>query len=59
MLGAYIFKIVISSSWIDSLIIRSCPSLSLVIFFFVFCFLSFLSFCLFYGCSRGMWMFPG
>ena len=29
MLGAYIFIIVISSSWIDPLIIMKCPSLSL------------------------------
>ena len=29
MLGAYIFIIAISSSWIDHLIIRQCPSLSL------------------------------
>ena len=29
MLGAYIFIIVISSSWIDPLIIMQCPSLSL------------------------------
>ena len=29
MLGAYIFLIVISTSWIDYLIIRECPSLSL------------------------------
>ena len=28
-LGAFIFIIVISSSWIDPLIIRYCPSLSL------------------------------
>ena len=33
MLGAYIFTIVVSSSWIDPLIIMKCPSLSLVIFF--------------------------
>ena len=32
MLGAYIFTIVISS-WLDPLMIRYCPSLSLVIFF--------------------------
>ena len=30
MLGAYIFIIVISSSWIDPLVIMQCPSLSLV-----------------------------
>ena len=29
MLGAYILIIVISSSWIDPLIIMDCPSLSL------------------------------
>ena len=28
MLGAYIFLIVISTSWTDYLIIRECPSLS-------------------------------
>ena len=33
MLGANIFTIVMSSSWIDSLIIMQCSSLSLVIFF--------------------------
>ena len=33
MLGAYIFIIVISSSWIDPLIIMSCPSLSFLTFF--------------------------
>ena len=33
MLGAEIFTIVMSSSWIDPLIIMVCPSLSLVIFF--------------------------
>ena len=33
MLGTYIFTTVIYSSWIDPLIIRWCPSLSLVIFF--------------------------
>ena len=33
MLGAQIFTIVISSSWIDPLIIMQCPSLSLVIVF--------------------------
>ena len=33
MLGAQIFTIVMSSSWIDPLIIMQCPSLSLVIFF--------------------------
>ena len=33
MLGALIFTIVISSSWIHPLIIRQCPSLSLVNFF--------------------------
>ena len=32
MLGAYIFTIVMSSSWTDPLIIMYCPSLSLVIF---------------------------
>jgi len=32
MLGAYIFKIFISS-WIDPLIIMECPFLSLIIFF--------------------------
>ena len=33
MLGAYIFIIVISSSWIDPLIIMQCPSLSLFMAF--------------------------
>ena len=33
MLGAYIFIIVISSSWIDHLIIMKCPSLSLFMVF--------------------------
>ena len=33
MLGEYIFTVVMSSSWIDTLIIMECPSLSLVIFF--------------------------
>ena len=33
MLGAYIFTIVVSSSWIDPLIIIWCPSLSLVTVF--------------------------
>ena len=33
ILGTYIFIIVMSSSWIDSLIITECPSLSLVIIF--------------------------
>ena len=33
MLGAQIFTIVMSSSWIDPLIIMQCPSLSLVILF--------------------------
>ena len=33
MLGAYIFIIVISSSWIDPLIIMLCPSLSLFMTF--------------------------
>ena len=33
LFGAYIFIIVISSSWIDPLIIIWCPSLSLVTFF--------------------------
>ena len=33
MLGAYIFIIVISSSWTDPLIIMYCPSLSLLTFF--------------------------
>ena len=32
MLGAYIFTIFMSSSWIDPLIIMQCPSLSLIIF---------------------------
>ena len=33
MLSAYIFIIVIFSSWIDPLIIMQCPSLSLVLAF--------------------------
>ena len=33
MLGAYIFIIIMSSSWIDPLIIMPCPSLSLVTLF--------------------------
>ena len=33
MLGAQIFAIVMSSSWIDPLMIMKCPSLSLAIFF--------------------------
>ena len=33
MLGTYIFIIVISSSWIDPLIIIECPSLSLFMAF--------------------------
>ena len=33
MLGAEVFTVVMSSSWVDSLIIMQCPSLSLVILF--------------------------
>ena len=33
MLGAQTFTVVMSSSWIDPLIIMQCPSLSLIIFF--------------------------
>ena len=43
MLGAYVFIIVISSSWIYPLIIMSCPSLSLFMAFISKSILSYMS----------------